>query len=168
MMEVGSMTQKEALATFIVDHPDATLAEWSKFQVKHPFIRIKTVGPKNEVQINLDQKSGFIRPKDWLRNYRAHIQQQFEQELNRALNVLPPERVDFVLSQFTKLPEDASLSVKAFIMTFIKYLHTYNDVQIFPLGLEALKYAALDYNVTIDDDYFEQLIQELCDDKLDA
>jgi hypothetical protein len=145
------MTQKEALAQFIGANPRASLEDWIEFQVMHPFIRIKTVGPKNEVHINLEGKSGYLRPRDWLRNYRAEIQVRLEQELDRAINVLPPERIEFVLEKFSIKETRQTQAAIGVMKEFLEIMGEIEDICITPAGLIALSTAANNHGLNFDE-----------------
>lgn len=92
------MTANEKLAQFILNQkePNHDVMAWHRFQSTCPKVRVKTVGPNEDVLINLSGVTGWIKPTDWLANYQANCIQAYQNELSRLANVLPQEKLSIV------------------------------------------------------------------------
>lgn len=94
------MTHSEELAKYLLEHKErldlGAFCNWAK-RVGHP-VRIKSVGSKGALKINLCKQGGWEDPSAWLSNYQTECTERWKTELKRLRNVLPPEEITQVLS----------------------------------------------------------------------
>lgn len=93
------MTQKEELAQFIsASKHDPT--QWRMFANKHSFIRVKEVGSNGDVLISLEKGDSWIKPIDWLINYKNSCKSSTIRELERMKNITSKEEVSEILREY--------------------------------------------------------------------
>lgn len=89
------MTQKTRLYRLLTSS-DARPSSYEfmvEVQQKVPSVRLQRVGSKGEVRMCLSEHEVWLNPIDWANNYRASIEERFELELQRAKEVLQPEKI---------------------------------------------------------------------------
>lgn len=93
------MTQKEELAQFICASKHEP-REWRLFANKHSFIRVKEVGSNGDVLISLEKGDSWIKPIDWLINYKNACKSSTIRELERMKNIASEEELSEILNEY--------------------------------------------------------------------
>lgn len=152
------MTVKEKVAMFIAES-DHAIDDWYQFQSVCPQVRVKSISSKDAVLINFEGKEGWFTPSDWLANYQSEIQLRLTQELARARNVLPQERLSKVIADVFDIEAAKQAQTKDCSIRGLKFIEEVLEANAHTMGQARWLTQVLEtaLNIRVSEDWYKRV-----------
>lgn len=131
-----SLPRKAKFAKYLTQFPNCTAEDVMRVSKRDGLgIQVKTLGAKDGFVIKFDERDSFIKPHEWLHNYKVQVEQRYKEASNVYYSIFPQETKDSTVGVSVSMASNTDL--KEF----------YAQLDELGLKIEGNKLAIKDYKI---------------------